>query len=275
MKVFVKMMVLPLFALSVWSDCQNGPTAVNTPPADGLSAAAPPAGPADNESATRLTAPPDTLPVDLDYLMGKFDPAARPDFVKVGQPYAEKPGMMLRREAFDAFREMWAAARRDGVTLTIISSTRTFAQQKAIWDGKWKRFAAETPDRHARALRILEYSAMPGASRHHWGADIDLNDLNNPAFEPGGAHEKMYRWLAEHAHEFGFCQPYTPKTDARRTGYNEEKWHWSYTPLSKPFLDQYLQQAGDALLTGFEGAETALKIKVVENYAAGINASCR
>ncbi|MDX1913234.1 MAG: D-alanyl-D-alanine carboxypeptidase family protein, partial [Saprospiraceae bacterium] len=108
---------------------------------------------------------PDTFPsVGIDYLMGKFDPAARTDFVKIGKPYTDKAGMMLRKEAFESFEKMWTAARNDGITLKIISSTRTFTQQKAIWEGKWSRFAQETPDPEKRALRILEYSAMPGVS---------------------------------------------------------------------------------------------------------------
>lgn len=234
-------------------------------------------GPAPVATQTPVATPPlDTFPaMGTDYLMGKFDPATRTDFVKIGKPYTDKTGMMLRKEAFEAFEKMWTAARNDGITLKIISSTRTFSQQKAIWEGKWSRFAQETPDPEKRALRILEYSAMPGVSRHHWGTDIDLNDLNNPSFENNGAHKSAYDWLAKHAHEYGFCQPYTPLSDPHRTGYHEEKWHWSYTPLSRPLLDQYLKNINDSMISGFIGAETANGIRVVENYAAGINTECR
>ena len=170
--------------------------------------------------------------VSKEYLLGKFNPAQHPDFVSVGVPFTDKPGMMMRKEAFEAFKKMSESARSAGISLKIISSTRNFEQQKSIWEGKWSRFAKEAPAPKDRALKILEYSSMPGSSRHHWGTDIDLNDLNNPSFERGGKYEKVYEWLAAHAHEFGFCQPYTP---GRPHGYHEEKWHWSYTPLSKPF----------------------------------------
>lgn len=210
--------------------------------------------------------------VDSNYLLGKFNPAARPDFVAVGKPYADRSGMSLRREAFEAFQKMWKAAQKDGISLKIISSTRTFAQQKNIWEGKWARFAADAPDPKARALKILEYSSMPGASRHHWGTDLDLNDLNNPSFESGGKYEKVYRWLAAHAHEYGFCQPYTA---GRPHGYKEEKWHWSYTPLSKPLLEQYEKSVTDAAFSGFQGADTADEIQVVKHYVLGINSACR
>lgn len=213
--------------------------------------------------------------IDLNYLMGKFDPARRPDFVPVGKPYTNKPGMTLRRETFTAFKKMWAAAKKDGVTLTMISSTRSFEQQKKIWEGKWSRFATEQPRADDRARKILEYSAMPGASRHHWGTDIDLNDLNNPSFEPGGRHVKVYTWLQQHAHEYGFCQPYTAKDEHRPNGYNEEKWHWSYLPLAMPLLRQYGEAVRDEMLLGFSGAEIAKALHIVDHYVLGINQDCK
>lgn len=211
----------------------------------------------------------------LDYLMGKYDPSRHSDFVKVGKPYTDKEGMLLRKEANAAFIKMYQAARRDGLTLKIISSTRNFYRQKEIWEGKWTRFAAETPDPKARARRILEYSSMPGASRHHWGTDIDLNDLENNSFEAGGPHEKAYQWLSKNAHRFGFGQPYTPKGPERPEGYNEEKWHWSYLPLSKPLLQQFKNLITDEQITGFQGADMATEIGIVQNYVLGISETCK
>ena len=217
----------------------------------------------------------DVQEADKNYLMGKFDPAKRTDFVAVGAPYADKPGMMLRREAFEAFEKMWAAAKKEGLVLKIISSTRTFEQQKNIWEGKWSRFAKDFPDPSDRARKILEYSSMPGSSRHHWGTDVDLNDLNNPSFEGNGRYKKIYDWLTAHAHEYGFGQPYTPKGTERPEGYNEEKWHWSYLPLSKSFLQQYVAHIGNDQIEGFQGAETAKSIRIVENYVGGVNKDCK
>lgn len=217
----------------------------------------------------------DSLPmppfVSKEYLLGKFDPAKHPDFVSVGKPFTDRPGMMMRIEAFEAFKKMWESAQKAGISLKIISSTRNFSQQKAIWEGKWERFASAAPIPKDRALKILEYSSMPGSSRHHWGTDIDLNDLNNPSFEQGGKHEKVYQWLDAYAKDFGFCQPYTA---GRLHGYQEEKWHWSYTPLSKPFLAHYKADITDADMQGFLGSNLAAEIGAVEHYVLGINQSC-
>ena len=226
---------------------------------------------ASNSGAPVTQLPPETL----HYLLGKFDPARHPDFDALGKPYTDKTGMYLRRETLAAFKKMYAAAKQEGIVLKVVSATRTFAQQKNIWDGKWTRFAPETPEPQARARRILEYSAMPGASRHHWGTDIDLNDLNNASFEAGGRHEKAYAWLRAHAHEYGFCQPYSARGTERPNGYNEEKWHWSYLPVATPLLRQYSQNVQDGMLSGFEGAAMARHLSIVKHYVLGINPACQ
>ncbi|MBN8682319.1 MAG: M15 family metallopeptidase [Chitinophagales bacterium] len=223
-------------------------------------------------NAPQPAPPPELSPEMRNYLLGKFNPAERTDFVTVGAPYSDRAGMQLRQECFEAFKKMYEAAKKDGHTLKIISSTRTFAQQKGIWEGKWQRFAAEAPEAQARALKILEYSSMPGSSRHHWGTDIDLNDLNNPAFEGKGKYAKLYEWLQAHAHEYGFCQPYTA---GRPHGYFEEKWHWSYTPISQKLLEQYRSHLKDEDIQGFIGAETAKSIGIVQHYVLGINDACK
>ena len=211
------------------------------------------------------------MTVETSYLLGKFDPATRSDFMLVPRPYSDRSGMWLRKEAFEAFKKMSEAAQKQGISLQIISATRTFGQQKAIWEGKWTRFAKDAPAPKDRALKILEYSSMPGSSRHHWGTDMDLNELNNAAFEPGGKYQKVYTWLTAHAQEYGFGQPYTA---GRSTGYHEEKWHWSYLPLSRPLLAQYRQRLSENDVTGFQGAETATEIGIVKNYVLGINPAC-
>jgi LAS superfamily LD-carboxypeptidase LdcB len=247
--------------------------------------------PADTAVAMTVAAeePPPTEPepepepkFTVEYLMGRFDPAQHPDFAKVDKKHADGEGHYLRRDAYESFARMWEAARADGITLTIISATRNFERQRSIWEGKWtgqrliengSNAAKKYPDPKARALKILEYSSMPGTSRHHWGTDIDLNDLDNFTFEQGPG-KPVYDWLLAHAHEYGFCQPYTRKGEDRPHGYNEEKWHWSYTPVAKQLTDLAARNLTDDMIGGFKGAETAADIKVVQRYVLGINPDC-
>jgi LAS superfamily LD-carboxypeptidase LdcB len=215
------------------------------------------------------------LGVDDNYLLGKFDPTKHVDFEMVGAPYTDKAGMYLRKETFAAFKRMYAAALRDGYRLNIISATRNFERQKQIWEGKWQGYAAETPVPIERARRILAYSSMPGTSRHHWGTDLDLNDLNNRTFREGGKLSGLYQWLCRHAGAYGFCQPYTEKGTDRPRGYEEERWHWTYTPLSADLLSAYQTQITNERINGFLGAALAPELDAVGSYVGGINHHCK
>ena len=242
---------------------------------------APPAGRPVAE--TEPTVAVDTSTFDLTYLTGKFDPAQHPDFVKVAPQYTDGDPYVLHQDTYAAFERMHAAARADGVVLTIVSATRNFNRQKSIWEAKWtgsrrvdggENLAQTTPDPAARALRILNWSSMPGTSRHHWGTDIDLNALNNDYFATGQG-LRVYEWLVANGPTFGFCQPYSPKGHGGRAhGYNEEKWHWSYLPLAKQLTHLAQTQLQDHQIDGFLGAETAPQIRVVERYVLGINPDC-
>ncbi|MEL6866703.1 MAG: M15 family metallopeptidase [Bacteroidota bacterium] len=221
--------------------------------------------------------------ISLDYLMGKFEPSSHPDFILIDKAYASRNGMYLRKDAYEAFKKMHAAAQKAGIQLTIRSATRNFNAQKAIWEGKWtgqrrlqgnEDASKRYPDPKARALKILEWSSMPGSSRHHWGSDIDLNAFNNEYFSKGKG-LKEYEWLVAHAAAYGYCQPYSPKGEGGRPhGYNEERWHWSYLPFALRCSQQAQLRLTNDLVQGFKGAEVAAEVEIVEKYVLGINPAC-
>ncbi|MCW5909994.1 MAG: M15 family metallopeptidase [Cyclobacteriaceae bacterium] len=216
-------------------------------------------------------------PVDKNYLLGKFDPATHPQFVKLADEHTRGSARnaYLRKETYEAFVRMSEAALKDSVKLVIISATRNFDSQKRIWENKWNgkvqvegKDLTTIDDPKERARLILLYSSMPSTSRHHWGTDMDLNALSNNFFDSGEG-LKTYTWLKAHAAEYGFCQPYTSK-ESGRTGYEEERWHWSYLPLSGELLNEYKKQVTYADITGFEGSEAAKPMGVIKNYVEGV-----
>lgn len=217
------------------------------------------------------------------YLLGKFDQSQRDDFSLIPpKDTTNGTAMYLRKETLAAFLEMQNAANLNDIDLKIASGTRNFDYQKNIWDSKWegttlvdgKNLAKSIPDGLERFKKILEYSAVPGTSRHHWGTDIDINDANPPYFETNqGA--KEYAWLVKNAWAFGFCQPYDLKDNDRPEGYNEEKWHWSYLPLSKTFTEEYKNLITDTDIVGFDGDQYVVGQNLIDNHVLGINPDCR
>ncbi len=215
-------------------------------------------------------------------LMGKIDVSSHPEFTRIKPMHTTKSGVYLRKQAYEAFQEMYEAALKDGVHLKIVSAARPFAHQKSIWEAKWtgarlvsgKDLSKTLPNPKDRALEILQYSSMPGTSRHHWGTDIDLNNLENSWFEQGNG-LKIYNWLKDNALVYGYCQTYTPKGADRPYGYEEEKWHWSYLPIALDMTQQYEKRIQDTDIAGFKGAEAATEIGIVEKYVLGINKDCK
>ena len=187
-----------------------------------------------------------TVPVS-NFITGRFNFTESENFVNLkeyGIPCSVDA--YLLKETADALKLMLDDFKKDhkNIKIYVISGTRNFYTQKRIWDEKWtgKRKVSGTADITKitdpiqRALKILEYSSMPGTSRHHWGTDFDINQLTNSYYEKGEG-KIIYQWLKQNATKYGFAQPYTSDRTESVNGYQEEKWHWSYTPLSKKFLN--------------------------------------
>jgi len=217
------------------------------------------------------------------YLMGKFDPSTHPDFTSIPAKYRDEEIRYIRKDVLEAFIKMYDAAAVEGVILKIRSATRNFDIQKRIWENKWTgktilednvNAARDISDDVERARKILQYSSMPGTSRHHWGTDMDFNSFNNKWFESGEG-LKIYQWLSSNAALYGFCQPYTKHGTDRNTGYYEEKWHWTYMPISEQLTELAATSLTNDMISGFLGSDTAIKIDVVKNYILGISPSCK
>ena len=186
----------------------------------------------------------------------------------------EAPGLgaRLHAGAIDAVKALREASAAAGIDLAVVSSFRDFSRQSAIWNGK---FRGERPmlDRAGRALdcaslsgpermrSILIWSALPGASRHHWGTDFDVYDraavppgyrpeLTVAEFTGRGPFARLNEWLAANLGNHGFFRPYG--TD--RGGVHPEPWHLSYAPIAGPALQTLTL---DVLREAIEGSDLA------------------
>jgi LAS superfamily LD-carboxypeptidase LdcB len=156
----------------------------------------------------------------------------------------------LQPQAVAAFHTMQRAAKAAGFDLQPASTFRDFARQLTIWNDK---FRGERPvldkdsqpidisqlDTAARCKAILRWSALPGASRHHWGSDLDIYDpsllpaetklqLASWEYQAGGYFYPLTQWLSAHMAEFGFYRPFSED----HGGIAAEPWHLSYHPLA-------------------------------------------
>ncbi|QLG44324.1 M15 family metallopeptidase [Costertonia aggregata] len=173
-------------------------------------------------------------------------------------------GINLRKEAHDAFLKMKRAAYSDGIDIKMISSYRSFERQMAIWERKYITYTDDGMQPLDAIDKIIEYSTVPGTSRHHWGTDIDIVDgyrkvegdvLVPEKFGAGGPYELFKTWMDENSTEFGYHLVYT--NEPKRKGFKYEPWHYSYAPLSVPLLDTFRSKNIAMVLQKeeFEGTE--------------------
>ncbi len=209
-----------------------------------------------------------------DFLVGKHNYYSDSAFVEIPEHMAYRSKMFLLTEVYTNYLAMYQAAKKEGVNLKIISAARTFEEQTWIWEDKWKKNKVKYPADTVLSAFIMQYSAMPGTSRHHWGTEVDLNSTSDSYYETATG-KKVYEWLVQNANSFGFCQTYDSKGMARTTGYNEEKWHWSYFPLSEQFLKNYASKVNYSHISGFLGDQTALKLDVISNYVLAVSPECK
>ncbi|MCW2254484.1 LAS superfamily LD-carboxypeptidase LdcB [Providencia alcalifaciens] len=156
----------------------------------------------------------------------------------------------LQFNATKAFLAMQQAAAKEGFKLQSASAFRDFSRQQLIWNEK---FAGKRPvlDKQSEPIdisllsegelceAILHWSALPGASRHHWGTEIDIYDpFRLPAgqslqlepweYETGGYFSELNQWMNDNMAMYDFYRPFA----AKDAGVAYEPWHISYWPLS-------------------------------------------
>lgn len=153
----------------------------------------------------------------------------------------------LQVEVWTAYESMRKAALLEGISLRIVSGYRSYDRQLSIYNNKYNSFINQGSTPSQAIAEILEYSTLPGTSRHHWGTDIDLIDANKPQpadplleehYHGEGNYSELKKWMDKYAESFGFYEVYSANPD--RKGFRYEPWHFSYLPTAVTMLEEFL-----------------------------------
>ncbi len=204
-----------------------------------------------------------------------------------------EPGRFLQPAVAAAYPAMQQAAAADGIMLRIASGWRDFSRQQAIfkaklngerpvYDAAQQAITLAGMSLAAKLHAIMLYSALPGASRHHWGTDLDVWDqaavpadyvlqLSAAEYAPDGPFARLSVWLSQHAGRFGFFRPYR----SFRGGVAVEPWHLSYRPLASLYLQQLSLPVLQAAILQSELAEpdeiAAMLPELYQRYICNID----
>ena len=182
----------------------------------------------------------------------------------------------IHRQVMKPLLDLQQAASKAGFDLKICSAFRSFERQLIIWNGKasgsrsvmdelGQPIDIASLDAWQKIQAIMRWSALPAASRHHWGTDFDVYDakampkdyqiqLTPDEVKGTGLFTPMHDWLDQYIQSGNteFYRPYEFDTG----GIAPERWHLSYRPVADGYaalqtvdvIAQRLQQSKILLL---------------------------
>lgn len=147
----------------------------------------------------------------------KLDENYKPNLVTMSNVYSYE-NMQMETTAYEYFKKMVDAAKKDDIKLYNISSYRSYSTQNYLYNNYVNNHGKTAAD---------TFSARAGYSEHQTGLATDINTANSSDhFE----NTKEYKWLIENSYKYGFILRY-PQGKEYITGYKFEPWHYRYVGL--------------------------------------------
>lgn len=133
----------------------------------------------------------------------------------------------LQTVACNAFLELQKAAAAENVTVWMQSGYRSVKYQTSLYERKTKYYLDKGYDNATAREKAAAVVNPPGYSEHNCGLAADLNSPEHTGLDEGFEKTTAFRWLCEHAGDYGFILRY-PKDAEDKTEIIYEPWHWRY-----------------------------------------------
>ena len=128
----------------------------------------------------------------------------------------------LDRKVAEHYEEKYAAALKDGVTLTPCSGYRSYETQERNYNKKIDFLVGQGYSYDEAKIQAATIIMPPGSSEHNLGYAMDIVCVDE-WFED----TDEFTWLQENAADYGFIMRY-PKDKQDITKVIYEPWHWRY-----------------------------------------------
>lgn len=147
-------------------------------------------------------------------------------------------GVYLHSKVAPHYQEMYNAAAKEGIYLTPVSGYRSYERQERNFDNQIQTYRNQGMDKVTATQKAAEIRLLPGTSEHNAGLAMDICSLST-SFDQ----TKEFRWLQNHAHEYGFILRY-PANKTNVTKITYEPWHYRYVGVD---IARQLKSSGQVL----------------------------
>lgn len=154
--------------------------------------------------------------------------------------------------AADYLINMFEAAKKDGINLTVNSAYRTIEYQQYNFDRSVQQRVNNGMSYDEAVADTEKEVAYPGKSEHNAGLSADIFSDEYVSFDDDGfKNTKAYAWLMENAADYGFILRY-PENKEAETGIIYEPWHYRFVGVyyahkvteSGLCLEEFFEQNG-------------------------------
>ena len=139
-------------------------------------------------------------------------------------------GHQIDARAYDDFKAMIQASKKDGVTIYVSSSYRDMNKQITLYEKKTDSYLQQGYSLEDALSKAGQVVAVPGTSEHHLGLAIDVVSSEYRKLDEKQENTKGFQWMKEHSWEYGFILRY-PNGSTDITGIIYEPWHFRYVGL--------------------------------------------
>lgn len=137
-------------------------------------------------------------------------------------PLENYDGKKVHAKVLSYLKNMIEAAKKDGKNLWVSSCYRSIDYQKQLHNVKINYYLKQGYNRPEAEKLARKVVAAPGTSEHNLGIAVDFNGVKDDFYKT-----EEYKWLTEHADEYGFILRYT-KEKQNITKKIYEPWHFRY-----------------------------------------------
>ena len=139
----------------------------------------------------------------------------------------------LQTVACNAFLELQKAAAAENVTVWMQSGYRSVSYQTNLYEKKTNYYKQQAMTMQRRRKWTAAIVNRRAYSEHNCGLAADLNSPEHTGLDEGFENTAAFRWLCQHAGEYGFILRY-PKGAEEKTEITYEPWHWRYVAWKMP-----------------------------------------